>query len=279
MKFIYLSDSHLGADGTGFHQQPMYATHLTEIVKGLKTWLEENPDVEFILHGGDLCEWGTEELIRQAEEMFQFSVPMYLCLGNHDLTEVESLSYWLKHAGRMFPEGKPEFTIRKNGGVLHVAPNHWEERKYFWDGTERQLPWIADEQWSEFESAKEGEVEVFVTHSPVLGVPPSQTGMDEMYHEPIPAFREQIANWGKIRQQLKYVLGGHNHLNMREELDGITYITAPAFSEAPFEFKIFQIDDGKLQMETVSLRDYVDFPWQYDSTKSYVQGEGKVREF
>ena len=48
--------------------------------------MDAHGPVDFVLHGGDMIDSTREEHIDRAAEMFRLSVPVYLCLGNHDLT-------------------------------------------------------------------------------------------------------------------------------------------------------------------------------------------------
>jgi len=45
-----------------------------------------NDGIDFILHGGDMIDSTTEDHIVAATNAFDLAVPVYLCLGNHDLT-------------------------------------------------------------------------------------------------------------------------------------------------------------------------------------------------
>ena len=57
-------------------------------------------------------------------------------------------------------------------------------------------------------------------------------------------------------------------------------VTAPAFSESPFEAKLFEFNsDGVLSMKTVTFIDMVDFHANYDFDKTHVQGRVCDRMF
>jgi len=88
--------------------------------------------IDFVLHGGDMIDSATDENILAAAELFDLPVPVYLCLGNHDLTVPDALALWVKLAPGFFKDGKPDCTIMTNDCVIHVAPNHWDEIPFFW---------------------------------------------------------------------------------------------------------------------------------------------------
>jgi hypothetical protein len=68
------------------------------------------------------------------------------------------------------------------------------------------------------------------------------------------------------------VLGAHNHMNMVLTRDGCHYITTAALSETPFEFKVIEVTDQKLSMQTITLNSSVSFRGDYDFEATYVQG-------
>ena len=113
MRFVYIADSHVGAGDVGYRQQPRYADRLPELAALLDAWIRQAGDIDFVLHGGDLIDVTSVDNIRAARELFRLSVPVYLCLGNHDLTEENALDLWLAEAPAFFPDDAPVFTVRR----------------------------------------------------------------------------------------------------------------------------------------------------------------------
>ena len=123
-KFIYIADSHVGAGDTGYYQQPRYADRLPELVALLDAWIQQDSGIDFVLHGGDMVDAASVENIRAARAMFQLSVPVYLCLGNHDLTGENAFDLWLAEAPAFFLEPDPASTRRRllaEGGSLRAV--------------------------------------------------------------------------------------------------------------------------------------------------------------
>jgi len=285
-RFIYIADTHLGARPMGYQMQQGHPERIAEILQALEGFIGETGGIDFVLHGGDMVDAATEANIRSAADTFQLSVPVYLCLGNHDLTDERSLGMWQSLAPTFFPGGRPEFTIQAGPGAVHVVPNHWEaERPYFWGDRQDaqfspdQLDWLRRAGAAATES-----VTVVATHCPALGLPPEQTGFDEAYHSPPPGFRESLvqpALDGRERGGAGplVVLGAHNHMNMHVELEGADYVTASSLSEVPFECKLFEVSAGQVTMSTHSLGARLDFESQYDYDRTYVQGRPIDRAF
>ena len=75
-------------------------------------------------------------------------------------------------------------------------------------------------------------------------------------------------------------MGGHNHINMNIEMEGVNFITVSALSEVPFEFKVCEITSDQIAMSTISLQDSLTLAKHYDFNKIFVQGgRGKDRAF
>ncbi len=75
------------------------------------------------------------------------------------------------------------------------------------------------------------------------------------------------------------VLGAHNHFNMNIDSDGINYVTVSAFTETPFEFKLFETGGRALSMKTVSLASELNFKADYSFNTTFVQGRPCDRSF
>ena len=279
-RFIYLADTHLGATPMGYNQQAPYPERLSDILAALDGWIHQEGDIDFIIHGGDMIDRMSEDMVRRASDLFQFSIPVYLCLGNHDLTTEDSLDRWLKVAPEFFPDGHPEYLLDTPDGVVYVMPNHWCATPYYWG--EVQDPQFSSDQhhvFNEVLTATSKVMQVFVTHSPVFGLPPAQTLLPEPLHEPAGAFSNTIGNLTAAHPGIRCVLGAHNHMNMHIEKTKVHYVTVSAFVESPFEFKLFEMQSDLLSMTTISLADRLPFKADYDKNKTFVQGRMIDRSF
>jgi hypothetical protein len=279
-RFLYIADTHLGADPMGYQQQQGYPERLPELLKTMEEWISAEGDIDFLLHGGDMVDAATEENIQTAADLFRFSIPVYLCLGNHDLTHEKSLEMWLGLAPQFFKNQAPTYAVETDDCTLHVIPNHWEETPYFW-GSRQDAQFSAD-QLSRLETdlAKHSEIAHIVsTHSPAIGLPTEQTGFPEPHHSPPESFQTQLMKLVAEHGQIQSILGAHNHMNMHLEIDSVNYVTTSSFSETPFNFKLFEITPTSISMSTPSLFDRMGFRGEYDFDKTFVQGREKDRSF
>lgn len=271
----------MGANPMKYHQQAGCPEKLPEILLKLNQYIKKAGNIDFILHGGDMIDSTSDEAIVMAAKHFEFDIPLYLCLGNHDLTEKNSLERWLELAPQYFQDKKnPNHTITMNDCIIHVFPNHWEEQPYYWGTT--QDAYLSEEQLKKLSNDLNESVNLphlVLTHSPVFGLPTEQTGLSEPYHPASTTIKTLLTTLTAEHKNIKCVLGGHNHLNSHTEHNGVHFITASSFAETPFEFKLFDITANSMTMSTLSLADSLDFKVEYDSEKSYVQGRPIDREF
>lgn len=271
MRFIYIADTHFGGnDQKGFMKQPRYLKYSDAMVAALAEWIKEDGDIDFILHAGDLVDEFSPEKVEYACALLAcLNRPVYLALGNHDLTEPQAVEYWLKHASHLFYNSKADYCFKIENIVFDIRCLSWGREPYWWQNTESQCPyWTAKPEKKFFKNAA---YKILVTHSPVFGIPVGQTGFMESFHSPPEDFTSMVMDEIK-ENRYDLVLGAHNHMNMCMLHNDTAFITVSAFAEAPFEFKLFEIDDYGIKMQTISLAKRMPFKFNYDDQSSYVQG-------
>lgn len=278
-RFIFLADTHLGANPMGYTQQPGYPERIGELIPALESLVRDVGGVDVILHGGDMVDTASARAISDAAALFPAALPVRLCLGNHDLSCDGALDLWMRHGARFFPGGEPDYTIAAPGCAVHVLTTHWSATPFLWKDTldehflHGQLDWL-DEQVRRCGN----DVQMLVTHSPARGVPPDQTGLAEPLHPPTPAFQGTIDAILRRHPQIRCVLGAHTHMNMNAVSGSIHRVTVSSFVETPFECKLFEVEQGKVSMTTVSLAGRLSFKAEYDAAKHYVQGREQDRK-
>lgn len=286
-KFIFLSDSHVSMPGghMAYTQQKSYVHKIKDILICLDDWIKEEGDkgekIDFIIHGGDMIN-DTATDINLARKLFDLSVPVYLCLGNHDLTVKNSFELWLKEAPEFFLDKSPNFTIHSDNTLIHIIPNQWEVEPYYWKSS--LIPYYLPDQLKALEQklAKyPNSIHFLITHTSILGIPTSQTGLHFPYFESGQEFTQQIMGFIEKYPQIRGVFHGHTHLNAHIKQKNINahFISAPAFSETPFEFKVIEVTPSFITMKTYNLMDKVDFKVEYNFNKTFVQGRSIDRSF
>ena len=244
----------------------------------LKKYVEDNADIDFILHGGDMVDETSEAAIYAASEFFgQLSCPTYLALGNHDLMLRNSLELWLRIAPQFFPDRKSDFRLVKDGVRLDGALCNWGDEVAYWDPDKPQIPWLTNEQLKRIsEPYDECRTQIIVTHAPIYGLPPEQYGGWGPLHPPIGEFSDQLSEAGS---RACLILGAHNHMNMAVRKSDRYHVTTAALSESPFEFKVIDATRDKMVLRTISLNSKVSFQSEYDFESTYVQGRACDRHF
>lgn len=282
-EFIYIADTHWGADPIGFQQQCSYHKHLPELLQVLKKWIKNNGNIDFILHGGDIIDQTSPENIAQVKQLFvDLSVPVYLCLGNHDLTEKNSIDLWHESASVFFAGKQPCYYIEHGNYIVYVMPPHWCGHPYYWNRKEQTVN-FSNKQIQDLENIllkhSDKKTQILLTHSPVFGLPVEQTGFDMPYHETGEEYNSIMLGIAELHDSLKVVLSAHSHMNMHVEHSQTHFVSTSSFSEVPFEFKHFKIDDKGIFMSTENLVHSVNFKTNYDFNKTYVQGRPCDRTF
>jgi hypothetical protein len=263
----------------GYHQQPAHPEGIKKIVTALQELADETGDIDFILHGGDMIDFFSEQNVAAAADLFSLDVPVRLCLGNHDLTSYSAAEQWISLAPRFFPTGEPNYTIKLEHCVIHVAPNHWCGTPFYW--ANRQSPYLSESQheWLGNELNEITELpHILVTHSPTLGLPKDQVGKDGSVHAPPESFTAEVMTLAKTHPSLRCVLGAHNHMNMNLLVEHVDFLTVSALVETPFECKLFEVTKDLIHMSTISLKDRLPFADDYDRTRKFVQGRLCDRE-
>lgn len=279
-RFVYITDTHVSTGPIGYVMQKGYHDRQARIVAALRKWIEDDGRIDFIIHGGDAIDVVEERNIRRTKRLFSFSVPMYLCLGNHDIATRESLKMWLDIAPAFFPGNRPDFQLNCGDCVVHVMPTQWSDADYWSKG--EQNPRFAPAQLKFFEkhAVKYRKLPLILcTHSDIFGMPPEQSGYDGPFHQPPMTFTRPFVDFVAKWPRVKCVLSGHTHYNMRVKAGAVHYVTASALPETPFEFKLFEIGKGAVKMSTVSLFSRMPFSAEYDFNRTLVQGRERDRAF
>jgi DNA repair exonuclease SbcCD nuclease subunit len=276
-KFIYLTDTHLGGSAQTYKQQTPYREILDELLLLLNKKINEIGDIDFIINGGDAMDQYEDSLLAKAKQSFNMSKPVYFCLGNHDLTEPDAADKWIKQAPEFFKDSSLHFEIEEKDCILHILPNHWCEKEYFWE--KAQEPYFSPIQLDRLKEKLKNKKKphIIITHANILGIPREQTGFEEEYHTQKESFIETFTELVESYPQIKCIVCAHNHINSINFMGKVPVVSASSFSESPFEFKLFEIDNGSLSIKTIHLSDILNLKVDYDFNKTFVQGRDKDR--
>lgn len=283
VRFIYLTDTHIGANPIGYHQQPAYPKYTKQLLQLLQLKIKAK-SIDFIIHGGDLVDYCEPEIIKSAEKLFnQLSVPTYLCLGNHDVDRADALNIWLKNAPNLFVNRSPNYEIITSTSIIHVVPNHWNpESEFYWEELGVQEPRFTNSQIEQLSNNIEkhpNKTHIIVTHSPIYGMSAKQSGLPEILHKVPESFQNKMDNLINHHPNVKLVLSGHSHFNTIKQTKQAAFVNGSSFVETPFEYKIVEVTDTYLKIDTHAI-DFkkLEFNFEYNQERAYVQGREHDRK-
>ncbi|MDR2110397.1 MAG: metallophosphoesterase [Spirochaetaceae bacterium] len=218
--------SHKPDDGERFFQNSL--EKMKNLTRFFRTW---QVDLTFCL--GDLIDTGeddTDAALRLEELLAVWrtvSVPMYLCLGNHDINALPREAFF-NALGLPCFHGYGSFDY---GGVHFIIldTNHDKEGRAY---TVRTLRWdecYLDQvqlDWLEADLKRENGPAMVFTHA----------NLDPRYHDGeldphVVKNHEDVRSVLLNSRRVQMVFQGHYHKGRSCILDGITYFTLPAVVE------------------------------------------------
>lgn len=185
LRFIFMGDSQRWYDET---------THFVESAN-------EQRDIDFVLHGGDISDFGiTKELKWINDIMKDLKYPYLTVIGNHDIVANGSDAYV-----RMF--GPLDYTF--NYGDYKFIFINTNSLEYGLDGSTPNIPWLK----SQLADNPDGKQTIVIGH-----VPPFDADFDRNLEK---EYAETLA----ADPNLKFTLYGHQHAFKEGEYydDGVHY--------------------------------------------------------
>ena len=230
-----------------------------------------------ICHAGDIIDDGSPEQMTEAARLFrQLPCPVYATPGNHDLLKPSAEILLPKHLPELFPDGKVDYFIIRDGVRFDFLTTNWfpgTPYRWQWTWPVRQESYFTGQQMALLKEGPQDLPRILITHSPSAGVPVGQTGLDQEFHAPDESLAQTLS---ELAEQLKIrlFLGGHTHVNMAVDDGRMAAVTVSSLRELPFELKVFEINQGHVSMQTVSLTNEGadSFGCQYNYNKTFVQG-------
>jgi len=261
--FLYVTDTHIGNDGTGWGHHPIRPDLVPVLVEALGRWIEEHP-VQMLLHGGDMTDNGTAEQRARARQIWsQLPVPTRLCLGNHDMADRQAYNEWLREQPQFFPDGKADYVIGCGPVDVYVVTCAWPgengELSRWWNRTFQDRPGILPDQvrWlEETLSARSDRPAILAVHAPLDPLPPELTGLPQPSHVPPGEFVDVLSGILDRHRNIKLVLSGHCHATCLTDHRGTVHLTTSAFCEPPFQVRRISISKDSIQVQTFCPVDY-----------------------
>ncbi|MFQ3534359.1 MAG: metallophosphoesterase [Aggregatilineales bacterium] len=219
MRFIHISDTHLGKTPDFTYNGFNSYRHLEKVVETINSLPFS---VDFVLHSGDVTEYGSSEeyaLVRRLLERLRF--PIRYAVGNHDNSALLQSAL----LGVESPSGRYDQTFTVNGVQVVILDTN---NGFVPNGilTERQLTDLRAL------CTPEGVPLIIALHHPPvpLDTPWIQEGWASF------GFRSMLLEQGEAfcaaiapaRERLRGVFFGHIHRAFQVQRDGVFYCSAPS---------------------------------------------------
>lgn len=259
MRIAFITDTHVGAAAGDWGQQPRWVGGFPTLIRRLRRWVDEH-DVDLVIHGGDVVHTGTFARIQTAAALLgALGRPVLVSLGNHDLTEPESLEAWQRIAADHHWMTLGDATVEFEDCDVVVMNNHWSSptgeglywptaRPYREVITPGQVAWL-----DEALGRSAGKPVVVAMHSPVVPLPPELTGMDAMYKVPDPGYAAAVIGAVERSGRPAAVLGGHNHVTYAAAAGRWAAVSTASLTEVPFQFRVIEVAGERITVSTHTL--------------------------
>jgi exonuclease SbcD len=262
MRFVHISDSHLGASGFSRRLSPSgYNQREEDICKSFASAVDQiielSPD--FVLHTGDLFHSvrPTNRIInfaiRQILRIVNLKIPMVIISGNHDTPKQRSVgsvfSFFEVFSPFLHLVYKNRYEcIHINHGAIHAIPHCLDQ-----EGFKEELAKIRIDQ--------EAKYNILMLHGVVAGIP--EFSMGELSEQEIPTSYFDLG--------FDYVALGHYH-RYCQVAPGVVYAGSTerlslselgqekGFVEVEIQDSKFKIQNLKFKFHPVACRDMIELP-------------------
>jgi predicted phosphodiesterase len=230
--------------------------------------------VEFVIHCGDLTNWGDQKSFTYAHSVFnRFNVPVLFTLGNHDT----GLSGTRKSLARTFSLDHELFYYVKyinnvryiflDSNYAHLASGD-ESEVMCWDSTHEytgvgfssaQIAWLQAELQRDRDT-----MTLVVAHHPIASkseypiISPRDIGAPQLRIGPVwqklfPKYHKEILALLEAAPNVRAMFTGHWHINCISRVRNLYHIKTSSLIEYPFEYRIVDINDQYLSISTQGL--------------------------
>jgi outer membrane protein assembly factor BamB/predicted phosphodiesterase len=223
LQFIHITDTHIGtANGL---------KNLNSFIQLMQNF-PEKPD--FILHTGDVTEFGSEEEFRAySQAISSLNITFYHTLGNHDVRW--NGAGWLM-GEKYLSNYKRNYTFTKEGIIFIALDSSFPFSQYGLIDPS-QLAWLKD----------------------TLAKIPYEQPIIIFCHHPIMPSRNFLIGRDALLEILRpynvvLLLTGHGHSNLSWQVDGINFLMTKGLMDADTCFRFIKIRNDTIEISTFDLK-------------------------
>jgi 3',5'-cyclic AMP phosphodiesterase CpdA len=204
MKLLHMTDIHLTTPGNTISGRDPNAN----FDRALSHALAQHPDAEAIFITGDLSDWGEKrDYERLKSTLDKLSLPIHLCIGNHDDRET-FLSVFPEHRG---DGGFVQKVVPLSRGHA-ITLDTWGPDTHAGHFCAARARWL-----DETLASLDGPVRLFMHHNPVaLNIGP----MDQIMLLDADRFKAAIA---PHKDKIAHIFHGHCHMVLNGSILGIPF--------------------------------------------------------
>ncbi|MBC8101250.1 MAG: metallophosphoesterase [Cytophagales bacterium] len=196
--------------------------------------------VSFVQHGGDMTEGATrDEFALLSSVLRDQPLPVYGCLGNHDVYHAESRADALDLLSRHFPSGALDYTYR-HGGLRFVVLD---------ENISNPKTRDAKRRWLEAALQQDRKTPTIVVwhYAPLNRGGVSNCGF--RLEDWSKAGRESLLDLVRAAPHVVATLNGHDHWDEVNVRDGLTHLQNAAFVEWPNSYRVFRVYPDRVEWE------------------------------
>lgn len=222
LQFAHITDTHIGAGGS--------MKNLSAFCQLISN-LPQKP--EFIIHTGDITEFGTEEEFQTYLRIISsLNIPIYHTLGNHDVRW--NGAGWVM-GERLLPNYKRNYCFTKEGITFIALDSSFPFSQYgIIDPS--QLEWLKQT---------------------LSKLPPNQPIILFCHHPVMPSSNFLYGKEALLELLKPYnvvlFLTGHGHSSRVWQVDGINFLMTQGLVDANTSFRIIKIENGEIEITTWGL--------------------------
>ena len=242
--FALIADTHVRFEGRHLWMNlKMGEAVAAEFGATLRALAQEG--IDFVMHGGDMTENARrDEFALFAGILRSQSLPVYGCMGNHDVYLETSRPDALELLGDQFPGGVLDYVLSKPPLRFVVLDVKIEEP----DARDTQRTWLRNAL-----AADRTTPTIVVWHY----APYNRGGLSSCgfrMHDWSVLGREAVLDLVREAPNVVATLNGHDHWDEVNVLEGLQHIQNAAFVEWPNSYRVFRVYPDRLEWEVRQAR-------------------------
>lgn len=254
-RFAHITDLHLDVrgDSTWQYRQksvPLFIDALQQVVR--------LPKLRFLVFGGDQVHYGPND--RESMVVFrhwirQLQMPIYILLGNTEVSPVEGVStlgreeYLAEWSGRGLGPNRSSWGFDPVPGVRVIGWDVTVDGKPYGEAAPPALTWLR----RELHASRDRRLVILFTHHPLL--PTTELDVDGLWKVWMVKNHEEVRALLKRYPNVRLAVSGHHHAARVQTAGRTTFVSDPGIVTYPCAFRMYTVDRGGISLKLIGLDD------------------------